>query len=168
MHDAVSGPVVTWSSDRISVWSNRPWNNEGRQLPLVHHATIEMRATFIDFDALARWVEPVATTSGVIIGSIEWELFEATRDQLLDEVRTHAVRDATAKALVYARAAGLTSVIATAIADPGLLGSPDRPTTARGGMAWMSAKEGSSAAPLSFAPQELEVTALVDARFTAS
>jgi uncharacterized protein YggE len=170
LHDAASGPVVAWSSDRISVWSDRPWNNEGAQLPLVYHATIGVRATFTDFDALARWVETVATTNGVTVGSIEWELFEATRDQLLDEVRTQAVRDAAAKALVYAQAAGLTSVTATAIADPGLLGSPDDPSIALAGGAprMFAAKAMSGGAPLTFTPQEIEIAAQVDARFTAS
>ena len=110
LHDPASGPVVAWSSDRVSVWSDRPWNNEGVQLPLVYHATIAVRATFSDFDALARWVEAVATTSGVTVGSIEWELLDTTRDALLEQVRTEAVQDAAAKALVYARAAGLAQI----------------------------------------------------------
>jgi uncharacterized protein YggE len=172
LHDPASGPVVDWSSDRITVWSERPWNNEGRQLPLVHHTTIGMRATFTDFDALARWVEPVAITSGVVVGSLEWQLTDETRDRLLAEVRARAVLDATAKALVYARAAGLTTVTATAIADPGLLGSgsPGDPPIALAGSAprMFAAKAMSDGAPLTFTPQELEVAAQVDARFTAS
>jgi uncharacterized protein YggE len=29
----LEGSAVTrWSSDRVSVWSNRPWNNEGKHL----------------------------------------------------------------------------------------------------------------------------------------
>ena len=168
--DEASGPVIAWSSERISVWSDRPWNNEGAQLPLVYHSTIGVRATFTDFDALARWVETVATTNGVTVGSIDWELSDATRTQLLDEVRTQAVRDAAAKALVYAQAAGLTSVSATAIADPGLLGAAGDPPIALGGGAprMFAAKAMSDSAPLSFTPQELEVAAQVDARFTAS
>jgi uncharacterized protein len=172
LHDATAGPVVAWSSDRISVWSDRPWNNEGAQLPLVFHTSIGVRATFSDVDALARWVETVATTSGVTVASIQWELLDATRDALLAEVRTKAVQDAAAKALVYARAAGLTEVTATAIADPGLLGSPDgspQPLGAAGGAPRMfAAKAMSDSAPLAFTPQELEVAAQVDARFAAS
>ena len=172
MHDAASGPVVAWSSDRVSVWSERPWNNDGRQLPLVYHATIGSRATFNDFDAMARWVETVATTSGVSVGSIDWELLDATRDALLEQVRTQAVRDAAAKALVYAQAAGLASVTATAIADPGLLGPADGPAPApfpgAGPQRMFAAKAMSDTGVLTFTPQELEVAAQVDARFTAS
>ena len=168
--DTASGPVVSWSSDRVSVWSDRPWNNEGAQLPLVFHATIGVRATFSDFDALARWVETVATTTGVTVGSIEWELLDATRDALLVEVQTQAVQDAAAKALVYAKAAGLTSVTATAIADPGLLGSPSDPSPAPFAGAApqrMAMKAMPSSAPLALTPQELELTVQVDARFSA-
>ena len=171
LHDPASGPVVAWSSDRVSVWSDRPWNNEGTQLPLVFHATISARATFTDFDALARWIETVATTSGVNVGSIDWELLDATRDALLEQVRTQAVQDAAAKALVYARAAGLTAVTAVAIADPGLLGSPEGPAPVPfpGAAPRMFAmKATSDASALSFTPQELEVAAQVDARFAAS
>jgi len=171
LHDPASGPVIAWSSDRVSIWSDRPWNNEGAQLPLVFHAAIGVRATFTDFDALARWVEAVATTSGVSVGSIDWELLDATRDALLEQVRTRAVQDAAAKALVYARAAGLTAVTATAIADPGLLGSPDGPMPAPlpgAGPRMFAAKAVSDSGALTFTPQELEVAAQVDARFRAS
>ena len=172
LHDAASGPVVAWSSDRVSVWSERPWNNDGAQLPLVYHASIGLRATFSDFDALARWVETVATTSGVTVGSLDWELLDATRDALLTEVRTQAVQDAAAKALVYARAAGLTAVTATAIADPGLLGSSDGSPqpfgSAPAAPRMFAAKAVSDSAALAFTPHELEVAAQVDARFLVS
>jgi uncharacterized protein YggE len=172
LHDATSGPVVAWSSDRIGVWSDRPWNNEGAQLPLVFHTSIAVRATFTDVDALARWVETLATTSGVTVGSIDWELLDATRDALLAEVRTKAVQDAAAKALVYARAAGLTAVTATAIADPGLLDSPDGSPQPLGSTPaaprMFAAKAMSDGVPLAFTPQELEVAAQVDARFLAT
>jgi uncharacterized protein YggE len=166
---AASGPVVDWSSERVSVWSDRPWNNEGVQLPLVYHATVGIRATFNDFYALARWVETVAITNGVVVGSIDWELRDATRDALLATVRTHAVQDATAKALVYARAAGLASVTARAIADPGMLGSPDTAPASLGPGAprMFAAKATSDSGALAFTPQELEISAQVDARFVA-
>ena len=171
LHDTTSGPVIDWSSDRISVWSDRPWNTEGVQLPLVFHATIGVRAAFTDFEALARWVEALATTDGVTVGSIDWQLHDTTRDRLLGEVRTKAVQDAAGKALVYARAAGLTSVTATAIADPGLLGSPGdgSPIPLSDGSPRMFAMKasGGGGGALSFTPQQLEVSAQVDARFTA-
>jgi len=170
LHDAARGPVVSWSSDRLGVWSERPWNNDGKQLPLVHHAALGVRATFSDFDALSRWVASLATTTGVAVGSIEWELLDTTRDALLEQVRTRAVQDAAAKALVYAKAAGLDSVTAIAIADPGLLGGPGDPgfVPAPAAPRMFAAKAMSDGPALSFTPQELELTAQVDARFRAS
>ena len=32
LHNPDSGPVTRWSSDRVSVWSERPWNADGKQL----------------------------------------------------------------------------------------------------------------------------------------
>ncbi|MEP6843916.1 MAG: SIMPL domain-containing protein [Pseudolysinimonas sp.] len=167
LHHPTGGPVVSWSSDRISVWSDRPWNNEGLQLPLVYHAIIGVQASFTDFDALAGWVERVATTSGVTVGSLEWELFDATRDALLAQVRAEAVQDAAEKALIYARAAGLTSVRATAIADPGMLGVSDsggNDTLMLAGAPRMLKATSS----IEFTPAELRVSAVVDARFLAN
>src|SRR5215203_638449 len=34
-----AGGLTDWSSQRVSVWANRPWNNEGKQLALVHYAS---------------------------------------------------------------------------------------------------------------------------------
>ena len=35
-----AGGLVEWSSQRASVWSDRPWNAEGKQLALVHRPDI--------------------------------------------------------------------------------------------------------------------------------
>ncbi|WP_229661416.1 SIMPL domain-containing protein [Microbacterium lacticum] len=40
-----AGRIADWSSQRMSVWADRPWNNEGRQLDLVEwQLTPETRA----------------------------------------------------------------------------------------------------------------------------
>jgi uncharacterized protein YggE len=165
---AEGGPVASWTSDRIAVWSDRPWNDAGKQLPLVYHASVGFTATFTGFDELARWVEEVALLDGVSVGSISWELTDTTREELLERVRTRAVQDARAKALVYARAAGLTEVRATAIADPGLLGSPDQPTPGVPMARMAFAAKDATGGSLTFTPDEIEVAAAVDARFAAS
>jgi uncharacterized protein len=167
---AAAGSVSTWSSDRVAIWSDRPWNADGRQLPLVYHASVAFSATFVAFDELARWVEEVGRLDGVDVGSITWELTDATRDAVLERVRTRAVQDAQARALVYARAAGLGSVRAAAIADPGLLASPEPGMPAPAGMpmARAFAAKDASGPSLAFTPADLEVAAEVEARFTAS
>ena len=37
------GPVTWWSADQVRTWSSRPWNKDGKQLPLVHHASVGYR-----------------------------------------------------------------------------------------------------------------------------
>ncbi|MGV3714320.1 SIMPL domain-containing protein [Pseudolysinimonas sp.] len=166
--------VTRWSSDRIRVWSNRPWNNEGKQLAPVYYAALTATARFQDFDALADFVERFATTTGVTIASIDWHLTEERRLAVTSDIQARAVHDATVKATTYARAAGLTSVTALAIADPGMLGdggsTPDYGSPrGRGAASPMMMKAMDAGAPeLEFTPDRIEVSASVDARFRAS
>ena len=170
LHDADAGPVTWWSSDRIRVWAQRPWNTEGKQLPPVHHAAISVTVKFKDFDALADWLTEAATVPGVEVSGIEWTLTEAKRVSVTTEVRSRAVKDAADKARVFAQAIGLGQLTAVAIADPGMLGvtgdgEPSAPTMLRA-LAVGSADHGG--APLGFTPEDIEVAASVDARFEAS
>ncbi len=173
MLDKDAGPVTWWSSDRVSVWSERPWNNEGKQLPLVYHSAIDFTAKFKDFDALSSWVEQVAAIEDVIVASLSWDLTEATRTSANTEVRSRAVKDAVAKAAVFAQAVGLGSVTAIALADPGMLGDPN---AGNGGafapaprmmQAKMAYDAGGGAPQLQLKPEDIEVVCLVDARFSA-
>jgi len=167
-----SGAVTRWSSDRVSVWSNRPWNNEGKRLPPVYHAALTATARFQDFDALAALVERFATTDGVTINSIEWDLTEERRLAVTSDIQTRAVQDATVKATTYARAAGLTTVTALSIADPGMLENSGTPEAGFGGPARrgaaMMAMDASGGGELTFTPDRIQVSATVDARFRAS
>lgn len=170
LREADDAPVVAWSSDRIRVWADRPWNESGQQLPLVHHATIGVRAEFRSVDALAAWVEQTIAGEGVTIDELRWDLTEAKRTSVTAEVRSRAVRDAVDKATVIANSIGLGSVRAVAIADPGMLGEggsaaePPRPAFARASL--MSA-DAATGPVLSFTPEQIEVSAAVDARFHA-
>jgi uncharacterized protein YggE len=174
MVDKDAGPVTWWSSDRVSVWSERPWNNEGKQLPLVYHASLDVTAKFKDFDALSRWVESAAVVEDVTIAYVTWDLTEATKTSANTEVRSRAVKDAVAKASVFAQAVGLAKVTAIAIADPGMLGDQSSgggyappqlmKASMRGG-----AFDAQSAAPqLQLKPEEIEISSVVDARFSAA
>lgn len=172
LHDAQKGPVTWWSSDSVQVWGDRPWNQEGKQLPVVYHARIGFSAKFSDFDALARFLEELAAVDGVTIGSIEWTLTEARKTSITTEVRSRAVKDAVNKATVYAQSIGLGSVRAVAIADPGMLG--DQVGASGGGMQFASssrqfkAVDAGGGPELSLKPEDIEIAAVVDARFVAS
>lgn len=169
LHDPDAGPVTWFSSDRIRVWAQRPWNQDGKQLAPVHHAAINVTVKFKDFDALADWIAQVAGVAGVQINGIEWTLTEARRTSVTTEVRSRAVKDAADKARVFAQAIGLGQVNAIAIADPGMLGvSGSGAAPAPMMMRAAAVHGGAGDATLDFTPEDIEVSASVDARFEAS
>ncbi|MCU1580441.1 MAG: hypothetical protein JWP19_2645 [Rhodoglobus sp.] len=172
--DRDAGPVTWWASESVRVWSERPWNNDGKQLPAVFHSAIEFTAKFSDFDELSRWVESVAGIDGVTVASITWDLTESTRTSATSEVRSRAVKDAVTKATIYAQSIGLKSVRAIALADPGMLGDPSgggaqpSPVFAKAAMRAQAFDGGGGSAQLALKPEEIAVASVVDARFTAS
>ena len=169
LYDADRGPITRWSADAVQVWSHRPWSATGEQLDLVHTAALDLTARFSSFDELAPWIESVVATDHVSVAGVEWSLSESRRATAATEARSRAVKDAVAKATVYAQSIGLGSVSATAIADPGMLGdSAGTPADAAPYMDRM--KVGSapnSGEPLALKPEQIEVSAAVDARFVA-
>lgn len=163
-----AGAVAEWSSGRVNVWSERPWSHDGRQLPLVHHAAVEIRATFLDTEALSRWAEEIAGIDAVQLDGIEWGLHPETRRDAERETAADAVRVAVVRAEAYAHALDRRQVTPVQIADVGLLA--DGNTHARAGAPeLMRAVAADSGAP-SFAlqPADIVVAAAVEARFTAS
>jgi hypothetical protein len=77
------GAVTWWSADQLRTWSNRPWNQDGEQLPLVHHASVGVEMKFRDFTALSRWVGGhVANTEGFRVSQVEWALTVKRREKL--------------------------------------------------------------------------------------
>jgi len=155
--------VDRWSSDRLQTWDEKPWSNDGAQLPLVFHARIGFTARFSDFEALSAWLGSVADLPGVAVDSLSWDVTESTRTAATAEVRSRAVKDAVAKASVYAQSIGLASVTATAVADPGMLGV-GAPVTSDLRMMKVAA----DVSQLSLKPADIEIEATVDARFVAS
>lgn len=161
-----AGAVAEWSSGRVNVWSERPWNQDGRQLPLVHHAALEVTATFSDVGALSRWVTEMADTAGVNVDSVEWMLHPETRVSIEREVASDAVRAAVTRAEAYAAAIGRSAVTPVQIADIGLLASPGGAESAP---KMMRAMAMDAAAPtFELRPADIVVMAAVEARFAAS
>lgn len=77
LHDPERGPVTWWASDQLQTWARRPWHDNGKQLPVVHHARVDLQAKFSDFEALSRWVTQSLGISGVTVQEIVWTLTEA-------------------------------------------------------------------------------------------
>jgi len=165
-----AGSIVDWASQRVSVWSDRPWNTEGRQLNLVHHASVELTATFSDLMALSDWLNQIATTDGLQASTVDWELTPETRARVEREVATDAVAVAVERATAYAAAIGRETVTPLQIADLGLLDSGGREGAApRMIKASMMAMDAAGSAPaVDFRPDDIVVTAAVEARFSAS
>ncbi|HXH36179.1 MAG TPA: SIMPL domain-containing protein [Plantibacter sp.] len=164
-----AGPVTWWSADRMQVWSNRPWNKEGKQLPLVHHARVSLEVKFSDLGRLADLAQQLAAQDGVTIVGIDWALTEATKSALVVDARDRAVDDAVRKATAYARSLGLSSVRPVALADPGMLGDETRPTAAvvaapmaRGAAAPVNERG------IDLKPEDITVSGHVHARFAAN
>lgn len=160
LHDADRGPVTTWSMDQVRTWSERPWDEQGRQVALVHHAQAAVQVEFSDVEALGDWLASVAATDGVAVDEVEWTLTDATRHDLETRARTTAVHAARDKAQHYADALDLGVVAVRAVADEGLLGTTEPPGQARFAMA-----AAGGGAETHLVPQEIEVWAVVEARF---
>jgi hypothetical protein len=161
------GPVTWWSAEQLRTWSTRPWNKDGVQLPLVHHASVDVEVKFRDFSSLSRWVsQHVANTDGFRVSHVEWALTSKRRTELQRQVRTRAVEDAVLRAQQYADALGLGRIRPVAIADAGMLGANLHPEGGSGGAYLRSAGMPVGGAPdVELLPEDIQVSAAVDARF---
>ena len=165
---AEAGTVVEWTSKRLSVRAERPWNSEGKRLAPVYYASIDFTATFIEASELSIWVSDVSPWEGVEVGWVDWHLTTETRARVEREVAAQAVGVAVTRAEAYAGALGLESVTPVEIADVGLISSgqpaPGAPMMkARGGVAFAA----DSAPAMEYEPEEIVISATVEARFIA-
>lgn len=170
LHDPANGPVTWWATQHVRTWAQRPWNKDGKQLPLVHHASVGVQVKFRDFGRLASWVgRLVSSAEGFRLDGVEWALTEARRVELERTVRVRAVQEAARRAQEYADALGLGPVRPVAVADAGMLSQGISPMGGGGPAAYMrmAAKESGGGAELELAPEDIEVSAEVDARFVA-
>ncbi|KQM83144.1 SIMPL domain-containing protein [Agromyces sp. Leaf222] len=160
-----SGALATWSAPQLRVWSHRPWNAEGRQLPLLHEASADVEVVFRDLDRLGEWLGTAAESDELTIGGIDWRLSDATHRRTREAAQRAAVAGAVAKAGVYASALGLGTPSVIELADHGLLG--DGPSPMPKAMMMRAMADTGGGATTEFAPQDLVIEASVDARFTA-
>lgn len=168
LHNPEAGPVTWWSSGQLRTWANRPWNQDGKLRPLVHHAQVSVSAKFSDFDELSALAGRAMAITGVSVERIEWALREVKRVQLTAQVRAEAVRDARARAQAYADALDLGPVRIVALADAGMLGQGLAPAGGGGITPYArsaAAPGGAGGSGVEFTPEDIAVSAEVDARF---
>ena len=160
--------VTWWSAEQLHTWSRRPWNKDGKQLPLVHHASVGVEVKFRDFNVLSRWIgEHIATIEGFGVSYINWALTTKRREELLKHVRTQAVRDAVTRAQQYADALELGPVRPIAVADAGMLGAARPEDGAVDSYHLRAAEASSGRMDVELAPEHIEISAAVAARFVA-
>lgn len=157
--------VTWWSAEQLRTWSTRPWHKDGKQLPLVHHANVGIEVKFRDFTALSRWIgEHVVNTEGFSVSQVRWALTSKRRDEWFKQVRIRAVQDAASRAQLYADALSLGKVGVVAIADAGMLGTSLQPERGHG-VEYLDAVPSSGGGDVELVPEDIEVSAAVDARF---
>lgn len=166
---ADAGTLIDWTSTRLTVRAERPWNNEGKRLAPVYYASIDLTATFGESSELSMWVTDVSPWDGVEIGWVDWHLTPETRAEVEREVAARAVGVAVTRAKAYADALGLHEVSPQEIADIGLIShgqpSPGAPMLMK---AERAAAFGADSAPaMDYQPDEIVVSATVEARFLA-
>ena len=163
-----AGTVAEWSSKRLAVSAERPWNSEGKRLALVYRASVDFSATFTDPSELSIWVSDISAWDGVEVGWVDWHLTARTRARVERDVASSAVSVAVARAEAYAAALGLASVTPIEIADVGLIShgqAPNAPQMMKARGAAFAAAD--SAPSMEYEPDEIVVSATVEARFHA-
>lgn len=163
------GAVSEWSSARMSVRAERPWNQDGKRLAPVYYASVDFTATFVDPSELSLWVTEISAWEGVNVGYVDWQLTPETQAKTEREVATEAIKVAVARATAYADALGLKNVEAREIADQGLIS--DHAVRQEGRMMKsmaFAAMDATAGAGMEFAPEDILVSATVEGRFAAS
>ncbi|MGA4669084.1 SIMPL domain-containing protein [Propionibacteriaceae bacterium Y1923] len=150
----------------VGTRSWRPWNNEGKQLPMQHESSGRVQIALTDFDLVARLTQEWSGVDGLNLSAPHWELTEQSQRELETEVTTEAVKLCRRRAQVMATASGFDQVTPLQVADTGLLERPQAeaapaPMMARAGAA-SAADEG-----FDLSPREIQVRIQVEARFRA-
>ncbi len=152
-----TGAVERFSVDQVRFSAHRPWNEKGKQLPLVHTATVGVSARFTDFAALGRWV----SNEGLTVHYIDWRLSDQTQASVERQTRQEAVRDAATRAQDYADALDLGPVAVRTIRDPQADASP-RIMMAKGQVADGGEPD------IDLTPEPIEIEATIHAGFAVS
>lgn len=162
------GAIKRLVIQRARTSAERPWHKDGKQLPLVHRASVGLWAEFVDFKALATWVGRTAGDEGLRVDHVSWQLTKESRLKVERDVRQEAVRQAKVRAQDYADALDLGPVAVRSINDVGV---SREVTYASAAMDMEMAPAGarkSGAPDLAFDPDDISVYAEVEAAFTVA
>ena len=157
------GAVLDWSSGQVSVSSYRPWRDQEPANPL-YVARVDIVAEFSDFDRLGGFVDYWAGRDGVEVVGIVWDVLDRNRRMYEADLRRAAVEDAVNRAQSYAEALRRGRVVATRIADPGLLDTGGGPVPFA---LKMEAGAADAGGRLQLTPAPVRIHVAVDAGFAA-
>ncbi|MFW0786869.1 SIMPL domain-containing protein [Gordonia sp. CPCC 206044] len=161
------GAVSRWSSESVRVFGYRPVDAKGRRREPIYSTRIPIEAEFVDFEALSQYIDRWATTEGVTVGAVDWNVRDDNRRTYAAELRQEAVADAVAKAQSYADAVGRGTVVATHLADPNMLSESRPAPMVRAAPAAKFVAAQPPEPELELRPEDIELSVAVDARFVA-
>jgi len=165
---AIKPSPITWFAVLpIRTRSWRPYHDKGKILPMRYGAVAALSVKFRDFKALVQLAGELGGRPGVTLNGVAWTLTEVTKAKVEAKVLADAVKRARERALVIAKAAGATSIVAVEIADPGLLRG-DLVSTAESGYHAAVTRDstaGGGSEDIQLVPEDIEVSATVHARF---
>lgn len=133
-------------------------------------ASVDLTATFADFEELGRRTGDWATREGVRLGWVRWFVTRETTRRITDECIAGAVERARERAGAMARAAGAGELEIVEIADPGLLGTPESTMHFAAAPRMMAMARSAGAAdeePVRIEPEPVEIAVTLQLRFAS-
>ena len=166
MHDGQNGPVTWYSISGASTWTSK--DADGFKFS----EEIEVKVKFSDFARLGNWLDSVLKYQGVRLRFIRWSVTQHREKELEALLRQAAVRAARQKAEQYAAAVGMHIVSIKTIADTGFLKngygySSASSAASRGGGGASGSASSATLDTYRFAPEDIHMSASVEAEFLA-
>jgi uncharacterized protein YggE len=166
-HRPDAGPITWYSQGQLRNFAQRPWNKDGKQLPMVYSSQADMKIKFSTLGQLFTFVEEITAWDGVRVRGIDWSLTEAAEQAAAEQAQTAAVHQAHAKALRYAQAAGFAGVHPLMIADAGLLVQNSAPAESVPAAFRLRGRSEQGSEEQTFSPEDVTIACTVDAEFKA-
>ncbi|KAK4976488.1 hypothetical protein LTR66_003405 [Elasticomyces elasticus] len=168
--------ISHWSMKSLRTSSFVPYDSDGRQQTRRYTARADFEIRFRDFNVLGPFSTQLAAMPHVQMNGVQWILTDATKHALQSELRKMAARDALVRARDYAEALGLGNVrllelsegaVSSLVsgAQTGLFRSQQPPQMQ---LAAGFGAPSNDRSELSFQAEEVQATAQVSAKFSAS
>lgn len=168
LSDSVRADLVALTADGggtdaklsgLRVWTNVAYDEKGRPGESIHTAQVRGSVSVTDLTKVGPFLGQMATTEGVQVEGLDWRLADATTQRVQPEVLAAAFADAQRRAEWIAAAAGGSTLEVESIEDGGSPGFYPR--------AKMAMAMADGAASFELDPEDVEVSATLNVRFSA-